>query len=108
MDYMIVVAIYINDILLVGLFRMAIKMVKKGLKRDYQINDLGSFIIFLKIQMSKISLIKNIYLSQSNYINKILDIFRLEDLSLKDTLMELKLRFTKAKAGKESSNKFRE
>ena len=49
MDYMVIAAVYVNDILLIRSSRMAIEMVKKGLKRDYQINNLGLFTIFLKI-----------------------------------------------------------
>ena len=88
---MVVVVVYVDDILLVGLSRTAIETAKKGLKRGYQMNDLGLFITFLGTQMSRISLTGNIYLSQSDYINKILDIFGLEDLSPRDTSMESKL-----------------
>ena len=35
MDYMIVAAVYINNILLVGSSRTVIKTVKKGLKKNY-------------------------------------------------------------------------
>ena len=70
-------------------------------------NDLGSFIIFLKTQMLKILSIRNIYLSQSDYINKILNIFKLKNSSLRNTPIKSKLRFIKVKAGKKSSNKFR-
>ena len=70
-------------------------------------NDLGPLTTFLKTQISKISPTKNIHLSQSGYINKILDIFELKDLSLKDILMESKLQLIKAKASKKSSNKLK-
>ena len=106
-DYMIVIVVYVDDILLVGPSRTAIETVKKRLKRDYQMNDLGPLTTFLKTQISKISPTKNIHLSQSGYINKILDIFELKDLSLKDILMESKLQLIKAKASKKSSNKLK-
>ena len=70
-------------------------------------NDLGPFITFLRMQVLRILLIGDIYLFQFSYINKILDIFELEDLSPRDTSMESKLRFTKAKAGEESFNEFK-
>ena len=71
-------------------------------------NDLGPLITFLGMQMSRVSPTRNIHLSQSGYINKILNIFRLEDLSPRDTSMESKLRLIKVKAGKKSFNEFRE
>ena len=60
------------------------------------------------MQVSKISPTEDIHLSQSDYINKILNIFGLEDLNLRDTPMESKVRFTKVKTGKKSFNEFRE
>ena len=107
-DYMVVAAVYVDNILLVGPSRTAIKTAKKGLKRGYQMNDLGPLTTFLGTQVSKISPTGDIHLSQSGYINKILDIFGLEDSSPRDTSMESKLRLTKAKAGEESSNELRE
>ena len=71
-------------------------------------NDLGPLIIFLGTQVSRVLSTGDIHLSQSGYINKILDIFGLEDSSPRDTSMESKLRLTKAKAGEESSNELRE
>ena len=70
-------------------------------------NNLGPFITFLKTQISRILLIRNIYLSQSDYINKILNIFRLEDLSPRDIPIKSKLKFIKVKTSKKNSNKFR-
>ena len=61
-DYMIVIVVYINNILLIGLSRTAIEMIKKRLKRGYQINNLGPFIIFLRMQVSRVLLTGNIYL----------------------------------------------
>ena len=57
--------------------------------------------------MSRILLIKNIYLSQSDYINKIFNIFRLENLSPRDILIESKFRLIKTKAGEKNSNKLK-
>ena len=48
-DYMVVTAIHIDDILLIGLSRTAIKTVKKELKKNYQINNLRPLITFLGI-----------------------------------------------------------
>ena len=70
-------------------------------------NNLEPFITFLETQISKILLIKNIYLSQSDYINKILNIFRLKNLSPRNTLIESKFKFIKAKIGEKSSNKLK-
>ena len=49
MDYMVVTAINIDDILLIGLSRTAIKTAKKELKKNYQINNLRPLITFLGI-----------------------------------------------------------
>ena len=106
-DYMVVTTVHIDDILLIGSSRTAIKTAKKGLKRGYQMNDLGPLTTFLRTQVSRVLSTGDIYLSQSGYINKILDIFGLKDSSPRDTLMESKLRLTKAKAGKKSSNELR-
>ena len=107
MDYIVIAAVHINDILLIKPFRTAIKMAKKRLKRGYQMNNLGLLIIFLGTQVSKILLIEDIYLSQSSYINKILNIFGLKDLSPRDILIKSKLRLTKTKVDKKSFNEFR-
>ena len=104
---MVVIAVYIDDILLIGPSRTAIEMAKKKLKRSYQMNDLRPLIIFLGMQVSRISPIRDIHLSQSGYINKILNIFKLKDLSPRDIPIESKLQLIKAKVGEESFNEFR-
>jgi hypothetical protein len=80
--HFIYVALYANDMFLIGNIMEAIKEVKKQLSSKFNMKDLGvaNFIMGMEIKRDRVA--RNIWLNQMKYIETILKCFNMQDCKL--------------------------
>ena len=81
----VIVCLYVDDMLIIGSDTNMIKMTKQMLSSRFDMKDLGVADIILGIKVSKTS--DGLILSQSHYIEKILEKFKKYDIRPKKTPM---------------------
>jgi hypothetical protein len=75
----IIIAIWVDDILLFGARIDAIDAVKKALAEEFSMKDVGELAYFLGIQVSRGRANKTITIRQDGYVNMILEKFQMLD-----------------------------
>lgn len=66
------IAVYVDDLLIVGLYISEINSVKKHLSDRFQISDLGLYYYYLGITIRRNRASRTIHLSQRDYIEQFL------------------------------------
>ncbi|KAL6333744.1 hypothetical protein AAG906_028930 [Vitis piasezkii] len=89
----VIVCLYVDDMLIIGSDTNMIKMTKQMLSSRFDMKDLGVADIILGIKVSKTS--DGLILSQSHYIEKILEKFKKYDIRPKKTPMDVNLHLFK-------------
>ena len=89
----VIVCLYVDDMLIIGSDTNMIKMTKQMLSSRFDMKDLGVADIILGIKVSKTS--DGLILSQSHYIEKILEKFKKYDIRPKKTLVDVNLHLFK-------------
>src|SRR5579859_1528139 len=78
-DTGIIIAIWVDDILLFGANIDTIKAVKRGLAEKFNMKDVGELTFFLSIQVDRDRTNKTITIRQDGYVNMILKKFQMLD-----------------------------
>ncbi|RVW42300.1 Retrovirus-related Pol polyprotein from transposon TNT 1-94 [Vitis vinifera] len=89
----VIVCLYVDDMLIIGSDTNMIKMTKQMLSSRFDMKDLGVADIILGIKVSKTS--DGLILSQSHYIEKILEKFKKYDIRPKKTPVDVNLHLFK-------------
>lgn len=94
----IFIAVYVDDLLLVGQDKEEISKVKKALNERFKMTDLGPCQYYLGIRIRRDRRNRTIYLDQQGYINKILELHGMSTGKAVDTPMTT-TKLQKAKDG---------
>ena len=89
----ILVCLYVDDLLIIGSDTDMIKQTKKMLIKHFDMKDMGITDVILGIKITRMS--DGIILSQSHYVEKILDKFSKYDTSLLRTPIDINLHLAK-------------
>ena len=84
----ILIAMYVDDLLIAGNDRSIVNNIKDGLKHRFKM-DLGDASEFLGIQIYRDRVKRTSHISQSKHIDKILERFRITDSNAMSTPMEI-------------------
>ena len=85
----VIVCLYVDDMLIIGSSQNMIKLTKQMLNKRFDMKDMGVADVILGMKIIKTS---NRYaLSQSHYIEKILDKFIKDDLNVARTPVDISL-----------------
>lgn len=99
--------LYVDDILLIGPNNNAIDEIKAKLSEKYKMKDLGPVKRFLNMDIGRIESKKLLWISQENYITKILQKYSMEDCNPVSIPMDPNAIFVENK-GPETNFPFRE
>ena len=88
----VILCLYVDDMLIIGSNDKMIKTTKKLLNSKFDMKDMGIADVILGIKITRIS--GGIVLSQSHYVDKILEKFTGSDTSVSSTPVDLCLHFT--------------
>ena len=91
----VIIAVYVDDLLLFGLKRIEIDSIKSRLNNRFNMSDLELCYFYLSIKIIRDRPKRIIYLSQKAFIDKILSLFNYQSLNLVATLIELNLQLVK-------------
>ena len=89
----VIVCLFVDDMLIIGSNNDMIKTTKIMLNKHFDLKDMGIADVILGIKITKTS--KGYALSQSHYIEKILDKFSKDDDHLARTLVDVNLYLSK-------------
>ena len=89
----VILCLYVHDILIVGSNDEMIRTTKRLLNSKFDMKDMGLADVILGIKITRTS--SGIVLSQSHYVEKILEKFGKSDTSVSRTLVDLSLHLTK-------------
>jgi hypothetical protein len=82
------IAVYVDDLLIVGPSIAEIKRIKRGLRNRFQMTDLGPCSYYLGMSVQRDRQNRILYLSQEAYINKVVHQFGITDCTPVSTLIE--------------------
>ena len=91
----VILCLYVDDMLIVGSNNEIIKFTKKMLNSKFNMKDMDIADVILGVRISKIS--NGLVLSQSHYINKILQKFNKSDMNVARTPVDMNLHLSKNK-----------
>ena len=91
----VILCLYVDDMLIVGSNDEIIKSTKKMLNSKFDMKDMGIADVILGVRISKIS--SGLVLSQSHYIDKILEKFNKSDTNVARTPVDFSLHLSKNK-----------
>ena len=91
----LLVAVYVDDILIFGKDKIQINRLKNLLHRRFQMTDLGQASMYLGMQITRDRNRNTIFLNQRKYIEIILDRFKMTDCNPVSTPMETGLKLCK-------------
>ena len=92
----IILCLYVDDMLIVGSDDDIIKSTKRMLNSSFDMKDVGLADVILGIKISKSS--NSLILSQSHYVDKILEKFNKNDSGVYKTLVDVNLNLSKNKS----------
>jgi Reverse transcriptase (RNA-dependent DNA polymerase)/gag-polypeptide of LTR copia-type/Integrase core domain len=75
----IIVAVWVDDLIILGKDLNSIDKVKEGLRAEFEMKDLGELQYFLGIQVQRDRSKRRLHINQSGYISLILERFGMED-----------------------------
>jgi hypothetical protein len=75
----IIVAVWVDDLIILGKDINSIDKVKEGLRAEFEMKDLGELQYFLGIQVQRDRSNRRLHINQSGYISSILERFEMED-----------------------------
>jgi len=89
----IILALYVNDMLIVGANMVEIDKLKKQLSKIFEMKDLGSAkqILIMRISRDRSEGIMNLY--QEKYVEKLLSRFNVGNIKTRNTPLETHLKF---------------
>lgn len=90
----VVVPVHVDDLVLASKSKEAIEMVKTELRARFKIRDQGPTSLILGVQLTRDRKSRTIHLSQPNYIQSILETFRMQDCNGARTPMDEKARLS--------------
>jgi hypothetical protein len=91
-----IIAIYVDDLLIVGESMPDIQTIKDSLSARFYMTDLGPCHYYLGMEVIRDRLRRTLQLSQTAYLNKVLDDFGMQDCASVKTPMETSLRLMPA------------
>jgi hypothetical protein len=91
-----IIALYVDDLLLACNTMAYLNEVKQKLHNEYEMKDLGEANYVLGIQIERNRQIHEIYLNQQQYVQSVLERFRMLDCKPVSTPMEPHIRLTKS------------
>ena len=94
-DGYIILCLYVDDMLIVGSNDKIIKSTKDMLKSRFDMKDMGFVDVILGVKILRTS--DGLILSQSHYVDKILEKFNKDDSGVARTLIDTSLHFSKNK-----------
>ena len=94
----VIIAIWVDDLIIFGRDMVDINNVKEALKKEYEMKDLGELKYFLGIQVHRDRERKIIHISQSGYNRTILERYGMQNSKLANTPLPSSSRLTKATA----------
>lgn len=94
-DRTLLVAVYVDDLLLFGKVKIQIQHLKIQLQERFQMTDLGPAHMYLGMQISRDRVRRIISLDQQKYIRIVLKRFNMQDCNAVSTPMETGLKLTK-------------
>ena len=100
----VIVCLYVDDMLIIGSSQNMIKSTKQMLNKRFDMKDMGVADVILGMKITKTS--DGYALSQSHYIEKILDKFIKDDLNLARTPVDISLYLSKNKGDAVSQLKY--
>ncbi len=83
----VIIAVYVNDFLLVEKNKSAIQNVKQCLNDTFKMSDLSSVFYYLDMKVKQNCAERTICLTQTAYINKVLQTFQQSQTVFVDTSM---------------------
>jgi transposase InsO family protein len=75
----VIIAVYVDDLLITGRDRKEIDTLKKALSKRFQMSDLGAVNFYLGMTVTRDRPNRTLYLGQQSYITKVLRDFGMED-----------------------------
>ena len=93
----VILCLYVDDILIVGSDDKMIKYTKNILNLRFDMRDMGLTDVILRIKITRIS--DKLILSQSHYVDKILEKFNKVDFGVARTQLDKSLHLSKNKGG---------
>ena len=78
-EYGIIIALYVDDLLIFGKTLKNVEKVKRLLSGEFEMKDMGELKFFLGIQVHRDRKARTIHINQSAYINKILHRFGMKE-----------------------------
>ena len=100
-------AIYVDDLLIVGLSIEEISSLKVSLSKEFHMTDLGAYGYYLGMTVRRDRPNRRIYLRQRAYIEKILRDHHIYDTKPVNTLIETTIYLIKADDNYYASNEFK-
>jgi hypothetical protein len=97
-DVKCIIALYVDDLLLACNSVGYMEELKHALHNEYEMKDLGQAKYVLGIEIERQRSRREIYLSQQQYIENVLEKFRMSDCKPMSTPMESNIKLTKASA----------
>ncbi|KAL8104724.1 hypothetical protein AgCh_028795 [Apium graveolens] len=94
----LVIAVYVNDILVTGTHFSNIKKFKCQMGKEFEMTDLGKLYYYLGIEVMQSS--EGIILKQAGYASKLLEKFGMNDCNAVKYSMEVKVQIDKDERGK--------
>ena len=92
-DGYVILCLYVDDILIMGSNDKIINFTKKLLNSKFDMKDMGLADVILGIKISRIQ--NGLILTQSYYIDKILEKFNKSDIRMVRTFVDLSLHLSK-------------
>ena len=96
MENRIVIALYVNDMLIFGKSLADINNLKKDLNEEFKMTDLGDLTYFLGLHIIRDHKARTIFINQANYVDKILTQFNMQDCNPILTPLDPHVRISKS------------
>jgi len=94
-DNNIIIAIYVNDLLILELNIFDINILKLQFAECFQMKDLDSIEWYLKMHITHNKAERTLWINQSIYIKRVIELLSMSDCSLTKTLMHHRCQFKK-------------
>jgi len=104
LDIRIILSIHVDDILLIGT-HMLIALLKEEMKECFEMHDLGEASLYLGMSIEREQEKRSILLSQSHYVQTVLDRFKMHEANPVSTPMDPKIRLVKRSDNDEPCDK---
>jgi len=102
----VIIAVYVDDLLLFGRDPIAISRLKISLNERFLMKDLGPVSYYLGVYIQRDRSQRTLSLSQTAYMDKVLNDFQMTDVTPVDTPMATDCKLRKAQDGYESPPEF--